>query len=391
MKILYVGESIGQVDTAMFIHVENVAKLLKAKGHDVELLSLSDKENYNDKVIDGFAYHYTRYYKNRLVRKAINFLNVIYGYQMLVRVKKIRETFNYDMIIYYGYSAEARLISYCKKKNILFVIERVDWFERSDRKGFWEQYIYQYIVNNCYRNVDFKADAIIVISEYLKKYFSNHNIPVLLMPPIFSLKEFDNDEIDRGGHCDSNNIIRLIYCGNLSGDKDTVAPVIKAIENINDKCVYFTLDIVGVTQQDYERKTGDKINNSAVKFYGRMPHKKAVEVLKKSDITILLRQRKKYAKAGFSTKFAESMLCGIPVLCTSVGGADLCIRDMTNGFLLQSNSVNDVEDKLRKILSLKVEDMEKIKNETFDYAKKHFTIESKYEIIDEFFDEIIKR
>ena len=64
-----------------------------------------------------------------------------------------------------------------------------------------------------------------------------------------------------------------------------------------------------------------------------------LKIVKESDFSVLLRQNKRYAKAGVSTKFCEAMKLGVVGLCAQVNGTDLFVKNMTNGILIKDNSV----------------------------------------------------
>ena len=113
-----------------------------------------------------------------------------------------------------------------------------------------------------------------------------------------------------------------------------------------------------------------------IQFFGKLPNEDAKKIIKKADFSVLLRQNKKYSKAGFSTKLAESMCLGVPVICTKVGGSDSVIKNMYNGILINDNEHQTLLDILHYVLSLSDEQIIYLKNNAFETALELFSIKS---------------
>jgi len=94
------------------------------------------------------------------------------------------------------------------------------------------------------------------------------------------------------------------------------------------------LDVVGVSPAEGESLLRGRVTAVAVRFHGRLPHESVIAMLREADFGILFRQPELYARAGFSTKFAECMSNGVPMLCNAVGGADLVLSPGIDGLVV---------------------------------------------------------
>lgn len=377
-RILYIG-NVGQVGTALTVHAQNMGRLFQSIGYDVSFACDRGTGNIFPAKHEGFNYTYTKnYIKIPKVRAIEWMLEEILGLKLFRIVKQNIKKQNPNIVILYGYSIEKQLIKICKKKDIPLIVERVDWFEKDDRNSLFAKSFLQTQVDIAFKKNDFKVDGVIAISEYLFGYFKKNGQTVTFIPPIFN---FDQSRLIIR---ENNNKINLVYAGSLGGTKDQIFPVIKALEKINCEEVKISLDIVGISID--ELKSALRYENykfHGIQTYGRLSNEETKGIVKNADFSLLLRHNKRYAKAGFSTKFAESMSLGVPVICTKVGGADNLITDMVDGIHLADNETNTIYEKLMELQQLSNEEILEMKNNAFHTACKNFHIDNyKNQIVD---------
>jgi glycosyltransferase involved in cell wall biosynthesis len=70
-------------------------------------------------------------------------------------------------------------------------------------------------------------------------------------------------------------------------------------------------------------------------FHGRLHHEEALKILQGSDYCIFYRENTRLNRAGFPTKFVESISCGVPVITTRT--SDLAQYINNRGFLLEQD------------------------------------------------------
>ena len=120
--------------------------------------------------------------------------------------------------------------------------------------------------------------------------------------------------------------------------------------------------------------------------HGRLNHEDVLRIVKNMDFSVLLRQNRRYAKAGVSTKFCEAMKLGVPSICTRVNGTDLFVKNNENGFLIKDNSIDTLVEMLNNILQMREEDILKMKKSAYKYAEEIFSKEKYIDNMARFLD-----
>lgn len=203
-----------------------------------------------------------------------------------------------------------RLKSYCQKHQIKLIFDCAEWHSTIHLRGI-KRLIKVVDVEYAMRYAYKKADGIIAISSYLKKYYSRTN-KVLVLPPLQSKHQTIQKQ--------KNKITRFIYAGAVGKDKDRLDIIIKSMRKISNP---FIFNVFGLTEDDFLEQypelelTVEKIKkNAELIFHGRVPHHKVEEYLSTSDFTLLIRNHSRKNDAGFPTKFIESINFGVPVIST---------------------------------------------------------------------------
>lgn len=380
--VIYLG-SVGAEGTALTIHAQNMARLLKKVGYETLFICDGGTQGMYSSHPE-FEYFYTRkYIKIPIFSSLENLFDEFTGYKRLKMLRRRIKLRKPDLVVLYGQAGEKSLIKLCHKNNIPFVVERVDWFDESDCTS----YISKCIIRRNNRNIkeiDKYADGIIAISQYLKNYYEDIQMDVTCIPPIFDIEQ--SREIKRTEHIGK---LHLVYAGSLGSSKDQILPVLQALRTINEKEIRISLDIVGITMKQIEEATlQNDWEKLGVKAFGRLKNDEARRIVGEADFSLLLRQNKRYAKAGFSTKFAESMSLGVPVICTKVGGADAVITDMYDGVHLPDNETKTIQNKLEELLAKDSDDISAMKKNAFNSARRLFFIDNYTEQMKDFIDKI---
>lgn len=372
-EIIYIGD-VGKPNTALAIHAQNMARLLGKLGYHTTFIC--DAYKGMNKISDEvgiFNYSYTSKFITIPKISAIEWLiDELTGwkYRRLLKEKVIRK--KPDFVLMYGYAGESWIVNYCHKNNIPIIVERVDWFEKSDRTGFIEKELIQRQVDRAILKKDEYVDGVISISKFFEDYYHKMQVPTIFIPPIFEFKS--NNILEE---CEENRHLRLVYAGSIGGNKDSILPVLYAVKNINFKKIQIYLDIIGPTLEQVKKITEEcNWREYGVEVYGRVSNNEAKKIIQKADFSFLLRENKRYAKAGFSTKFAESMCLGVPVICTEVGGADSFITHMYDGIRLDNNNISTIEEILLLLLNRPSEEIIQMKHNAYITATKLFNIDS---------------
>ena len=384
-EIMYVGD-VGKPNTALSIHAQNMARLFGKMGYHTTFIC--DAYKGMNKISDEtelFNYCYTSKFITIPKISAIEWLiDELTGWKYRKILKEKIRSKKPEFVLMYGYAGESWMVKYCHKKKIPFIVERVDWFEKSDRTGFIERELFQRQVDKTILKTDKHVDGVISISKFFEEYYYKMNVPTIFVPPIF---EFGNNDILK--NYERSSMRHLVYAGSIGGNKDYIFPVLQAMKRINSKKIYIHMDLIGLTLGQVENLTGEACwQKYGVDILGRVPNSMAKRIIQSADFSFLLRENKQYAKAGFSTKFAESMCLGVPVICTKVGGADSVITHMYDGICLENNDISTIEKTLIFLMNKSSEEIMEMKSNAYITASRLFNIESYIEGMDGFLNKI---
>ena len=373
-KILYVGQ-IAIEGSASCTHVRNRARFFNNIGYEVYGLSECPK-NECDKVedTDFLKYVYMKPFHGKgKVRGAgwiaDQFLG-IHTYNEIIRALKFISP---DIIILYELNSivvEERIRAYCEKHNIRLIIEVTEWMEVENRKEIatrgivWQKDIQK-------RYIDKRCGNIIAISEFLYEHYRNQGCNVIRLPPL--VYDFvDKDQVFRDRDAVKLRQVKLVFAG-TTDFKDYLEPMLKAIRKINNNEIKIIFDVVGPSPDAIERMLEcSNLTQCGINCYGRLSHENTLSIVRKADFSVLMRENKRYAKAGVSTKFVEAMSLAVPSICTAVGGTDAFVTDGVDGVLIKDNSVHEVLDKLMQIVNMDSSKILQMKLNALNTAKQVF-------------------
>lgn len=374
-KILYVGQ-IAIEGSASCTHVRNRARFFNNIGYEVYGLSECPK-NECDKVedTDFLKYVYMKPFHGKgKVRGAgwiaDQFLG-IHTYNEIIRALKFISP---DIIILYELNSivvEERIRAYCEKHNIRLIIEVTEWMEVENRKEIatrgivWQKDIQK-------RYIDKRCGNIIAISEFLYEHYRNQGCNVIRLPPL--VYDFaDKDQVFRDRDAVKLRQVKLVFAG-TTDFKDYLEPMLKAIRKINNNEIKIIFDVVGPSPDAIESMLEcSSPTQYGINCYGHLSHENTLSIVREADFSVLMRENKRYAKAGVSTKFVEAMSLAVPSICTAVGGTDAFVTDGVDGVLIKDNSVHEVLDKLMQIVNMDSSKILQMKLNALNTAKQVFS------------------
>lgn len=363
-KILYVGKFIPN-EGAVGIHVYNIAQCLEEQGVKIVYVAYSKNGFKENRIYD--------------IRKPMGFIgslknvyDIMTGcYEFDVFKNAIEKEHPNAVILYNTSNAITRkAINYCKQKNIRIIVENTEWYTITSITSGLAGHLLTKSVDKRIRKTDKAADGVIVISKYLENYYKKQNVFTFNLPPLFSL---ENESVERINF----HPIRFVYAGSPGG-KDILKPFVDCIiehNKHNDCKVEF--HIYGINQEQLSCITGYQINSEVGVFaHGRVSHDEVIKAVSYSHFTVLLRHNMRYAKAGYSTKVAESLALGTPIICNNIGGTDVDINDSETGFKINDCDINTLRNLIMKVVEIKEEDYFKMRRACINYAQKRYTAQN---------------
>lgn len=339
------------------------AMMLCEMGFEVAFIGPTKDRQNTISEFCGFKCDYIDYPRN--LKEWVKYITVF------IQIDKIFE-FNPSYVVLYNFPAIASLkIRYaCHKKGIKVFQDLTEW-EAS--KGWSPREIIRKLDINLRMHYCLKKmDGIIAISRYLYEYYSRYTKTILVPPTV----DLNNSKFNRNRELVSNTPIQLVYAGSIgAGNKERLDYIINTVRRIKS----LKLTVVGLTEEQYKDAYGSLPNEcSNIEFKGRVPHKEAVSIVCQSDFQMLIRENTLKNKAGFPTKFVESVSCCTPLIATLSSNIGDYLVDGKNGFIVEDiNSLQSVLEKVSKLSNDEVIEMkENCRNFIgFDYRnyKKEFS------------------
>ena len=136
----------------------------------------------------------------------------------------------------------------------------------------------------------------------------------------------------------------LMYAGRLSESKG-VQNVIDTLPRLEN--VYFVVVGRGRYEPELRKRAMQRGVNSRVRFVGFVPHSDIGTYYSIADVVIMAGTF--YESLG--RMLMEACAYGVPVIGADRGGNPEVIEDGKNGFLLRTQSLEELEEKIRAILS----------------------------------------
>ncbi len=375
-RVLYIGGFELPDKNAAAHRVLSNGKIIKELGHKVFFLGVSKDENCNPEVLKTISS--TNYGTNYSVKYPKTKSEWIFYLSDISVITSIVESDTIDVIIAYNYPALAlfKLNKYCKKKGIKLIADCTEWYVAEGNilfrtiKGLDSFFRMRVIQPN--------LDGIIVISTYLNNYYLKKNKNIILVPPLVDL----SDSKWKQRNEKENSFCSFVYAGSPDGKtKDHLGKIISAFLKVNKD---FNFNILGITIDEYNeiwKETPIPISmKDKIKFHGRVSNLEVIKKLKESDFSIFVREDNLITKAGFPTKFVESISAGTPVLTNKCSNVEDYLVAGVNGFFVDIFDVDTLTNSLNFVLDCSKDKLEELKFNCVKYDKFNY-LEYKNEFV----------
>lgn len=364
--IIYIGGFELPDKNAAAHRVMGNAKIFRELGYNVVFVGTDKDLSYGNGIVkkgaqvQNFDSWYFPYPKSK--RQWLEYLCHIKAF-----VKVATQYSDIKAVICYDYQAAAfiRIRQYCKKHNIKVYADCAEWYSSKGNGGMYrilkglDTFVRMRILHK-------HLDGIIVISQYLKEYYKKCKNLVKIPPLVDSME--DKWKLTEARQ--ERNKIRFVYAGSPGKNKDKINYIIECLYELKHISNY-VFYVIGITEKQYldyhteHTKLLETLHDRVI-FIGRLPHEDTLNQIKGADFSIFLREDNRVSKAGFPTKFVESLQCKTPVITTNTSDLGKFLVENKNGFFIKMDSAETIKTTLCKILSLNREQILIMKKSCYD-------------------------
>lgn len=353
-RALYIGGFTMPDGNAAAQRVLGVAKLLRLCDYNVRLCGLSRHitTGIEKGVIEDIPYcnyHYPA--------SVFDWWQYLTGHGSAI--SEI-ESYQPQIVILYNHPAFAieYIVKYCHKIGIKVLADITEWYGAYGNRIF--RTIKEYDTKRRMTYSHLKLDGLICISSYLAEYYRNHNANVLELPPLVDIKQ---SKWHQSTEKHSDDELRMVYAGSPGTTKDRLDLILKALDNIIPTLKKtFRFDVIGITEEQYRIYWGDHTERKFVVFNGRIPHTEVIKKILEADFQIFLRPDNLTNRAGFPTKFVETITSRTLPITNLSSNLSKYLRDGHNGFVISSLDQKSIEKTLSRALFMSPCQLEDMKN-----------------------------
>ena len=394
-KLLYVVAALPG-DNAPTKHALAIAELFSRIGWSCSLLIVGlnrvAPDHPEDYDFRGWSVHQSRSLRSVVASVPDKILEQLFSKISIRSFKDFFVGFQPDAVLYYGipYRLAREIVALCD--NIPVLVDETDWFEYHFSFDI-RSYLFDKFRSDRVLKVDGLTDGVISISpfffDYFTDYASRENVALknYHLPP---LNPSDEPRVDSPSKPrERRTETRFMYAGSIGGRKDRILPFIESLRRAKGKHqTQPVLDVFGVSAKEAKEDLGLEGDESILRFHGRVPHEVVIRNLRGADWGILLRYPELYARAGFSTKFAECMSNGVPMIANKVGGAETILENGLDGIVIPDCEAHTLDELLEKTCNMSDEELYEIKTRAYEKAGRLFELDRYVQTFSAFIDEV---
>lgn len=234
-----------------------------------------------------------------------------------------------------------------KIQGFTLILDSTEWYESEHLPGgkFGVASIENWVRMNW---IYPRFNNVICISRFLANHYKGRN--TVQIPPLVTIEKISLSPLK------TESEIRFLYAGN-AGKKDLLTPFITALPRIGTRLGrQVSLDVAGVTWDELVRQIRSEGSDPTVfarlvRCHGRLPKEHVRDLYEQADFSILFREDKRYAHAGFPTKAVESWSMGCPIILNDVGDIGRTATHMVDALIVQPDQMEeDLVGSLRALL-----------------------------------------
>jgi len=224
--------------------------------------------------------------------------------------------------------------------------------------SFWLQKIIQKVYDFLFAGLIFRRAAKIVsvgsdfiTNSKLRRIMENKTVEI---ENGVDTKQFIKKDVNSSDLLKYKNKKVFAFVGNLMSIK-RLELLIEAMSRINRQDIVLLVVGDGYEEKKYKDKVKDLGLQEKVIFLGQKSGSDLVAVYNRATCTVIPSEFE-----SFSLVALESMSCSTPVIMSNVQGARKRVEDGLDGFLFNSNDVDDLISKMKVIIGMNNQEIDKM-------------------------------
>lgn len=381
-RILYTGAFRFPDGDAAAARVLGIGKMLRASGYEVEFLGWEPQGRPTDLEADGlyryqgFLYHSMGDLQEGTASPLRRIFRFLCTGQQTLKWLRAADLSKVDAIIAYhgGIGFLLPLQQFCQRRKIRLLFDCTEWYDPSSLPG--GRLGPAAMDSELRMRLGYPMlGRGIVISSYLYARYAAKGCDLALIPPTVDLAD---EKWDRAlPTLTPEEPLRIVYAG-IPGKKDVLLNAMLGLAILRKMGVEVVFDVIGPSEAEIFTLLGPHADDvypvirDMLRLHGRIPQDKVPSKVSQSHFSLLMRPKKRYARAGFPTKFVESMAAGVPVLTNAIGDTSKYLKDGINGILLRDCSTKAFVEAILDARSIDAKKYLEMRNASLLTARQYF-------------------
>ncbi len=381
--------------------VTKIAEELIKRGHDITVLTSKPNYGYhkiipgyekiNFEIINGVKIHRVNTYPRKESKISIvrNYLS--YWAKAKTKVNRLKEDF--DLVFSFSLSpviSIAPAAKYSKKHHKKHVLYCFDiWPESVVATGMIKKDTIMYsLIKSWSKSLYKTADKILISSPSFKSYFKDvigineEKCQYIFQPSVMEGFSKNNELVL------DNNFFNIVYCGNL-GEVQNLDLIIDAMRSIKER-VRFNIIGLGSDKNRFLSKVKEEGLSESIVYLGAMPAEKAAKYLNCANALYLSLDDSTIIGKTIPNKLSMYMQFSKPIIASLSGDAKDLLND-AGGSIVTGNSSFEVENAIKKLLSLSKHERDEMGQKNIEYYYKYLSVERIINQIEQVLLETIKK
>jgi len=255
------------------------------------------------------------------------------------------------VVLYSGYSPYLlHLLPWARRHGVQLVFDAVEWYDPATPMGWLSPY--QINIEFAMRFLIPQVSHVISISDYLHSYYIGRGCQSFVVPPTL-------DVLATPARTEARNAggtLELVYAGS-PGRKDLLDNILEAVLRLRQAGCNVHLSVAGIQAADIGRYSSVRSRSAhevsaGVNFVGVLSHEASLNLVRQADFSLLLRDNARYSRAGFPTKFVESLSVGTPVIANLTSDLHRYLRSGQTGVTCAGPAPADLESAITQAMAL---------------------------------------